>query len=148
MGHYYRRACDFGSYHFTYKCCQSLAICRLTSRRSQPPLALLVPLSRFTSRVGGGSAFYVRRLHHITRKDKINEHIRTRQALTRSKQLASLLHLLLPTRSAHHCSQADSWSRLDAEFRPPACSAIHSFPDSSRVWHFRSCHRVTSCRRC
>src|SRR5664280_178014 len=34
----------------------------LTSRRSQPPLALSVPLSRFTSRVGGGSAFYVRRL--------------------------------------------------------------------------------------
>src|ERR1017187_4818841 len=32
----------------------------LTSRRSQPPLALSVPLSRFTSRVGGGSAFYVR----------------------------------------------------------------------------------------
>ena len=32
----------------------------LTSRRSQPPLALAVPLSRFTSRVGGGSAFYVR----------------------------------------------------------------------------------------
>ena len=34
---------------------------RLTSRRSQPPLALSVPLSRFTSRVGGGSAFFVRR---------------------------------------------------------------------------------------
>jgi len=34
--------------------------CGLTSRRSQPPLALAVPLSRFTSRVGGGSAFYVR----------------------------------------------------------------------------------------
>src|ERR1022692_4326859 len=30
-----------------------------TSRRSQPPLALAVPLSRFTSRVGGGSAFFV-----------------------------------------------------------------------------------------
>ena len=28
---------------------------------TQPPLALAVPLSRFTSRVGGGSAFYVRR---------------------------------------------------------------------------------------
>src|ERR1035437_8803245 len=38
---------------------------RLTSRRSQPPLALSVPLSRFTSQVGGGSAFYVR--HHIVR---------------------------------------------------------------------------------
>ena len=33
---------------------------RPTSRRSQPPLALFVPLSRFTSRVDGGSAFYVR----------------------------------------------------------------------------------------
>ena len=35
---------------------------RLTSRRSQPPLALSVPLSRFTPRVGGGSAFFVRPL--------------------------------------------------------------------------------------
>jgi hypothetical protein len=34
----------------------------LTSRRSQPPLALAVPLSRFTPRVGGGSAFFVRRM--------------------------------------------------------------------------------------
>src|ERR1039458_7070420 len=40
----------------------------LTSRRSQPPLALAVPLSRFTSRVGGGSAFYVRRHSHIYEK--------------------------------------------------------------------------------
>src|ERR1035437_4955472 len=47
---------------------QRLPICRtsnlnppgLTSRRSQPPLAASVPPSRFTSRVGGGSAFYVR----------------------------------------------------------------------------------------
>ena len=31
-------------------------------RRRQPPLARSVPLSRFTSRVGGGSAFYVRLL--------------------------------------------------------------------------------------
>src|ERR1017187_2917896 len=57
--------------------------CRLTSRRSQPPscpaiaserrlMALAVPLSRFTSRVGGGSAFYVRRTHtsNNKRKDK------------------------------------------------------------------------------
>ncbi len=36
--------------------------CGLTMRRSQPPLALAVPLSRFTPRVGGGSAFFVRRL--------------------------------------------------------------------------------------
>jgi hypothetical protein len=36
-------------------------LCSLTSRRSQPPLARSVPLSRFTSRVGGGSAFFVRR---------------------------------------------------------------------------------------
>ena len=37
---------------------------RLTSRRSQPPLALSVPLSRFTPRVGGGSAFFVRLLDY------------------------------------------------------------------------------------
>ncbi len=36
----------------------------LTSRRSQPPLALSVPLWRFTSRVGGGSAFYVSHADH------------------------------------------------------------------------------------
>src|SRR5208282_249811 len=49
---------------------QPLSTCRtgnlnppsLTSRRSQPPLALSVPLSRFTSQVGGGSAFFVRPL--------------------------------------------------------------------------------------
>ena len=34
----------------------------LTSRRSQPALALAVPLSRFTSPVAGGSAFFVRPL--------------------------------------------------------------------------------------
>jgi hypothetical protein len=31
-------------------------------------LALAVPLSRFTPRVGGGSAFYVRRLTHVYEK--------------------------------------------------------------------------------
>jgi hypothetical protein len=34
-----------------------------TQQLTQPPLALAVPLSRFTSRVGGGSALVVRRLH-------------------------------------------------------------------------------------
>src|ERR1017187_5327247 len=42
--------------------------CHLTSRRHQPPLALAVPLSRFTSRVGGGSAFYVRCRSRIAMK--------------------------------------------------------------------------------
>ena len=37
-----------------------------TSRRSQPPLALSVPLSRFASQVGGGSAFFVRPLHSMS----------------------------------------------------------------------------------
>jgi hypothetical protein len=37
-------------------------------------LALAVPLSRFTSRVGGGSAFFVRRLtHHIIMDTKYNK---------------------------------------------------------------------------
>jgi hypothetical protein len=31
-----------------------------SQQRAQPPLALAVPLSRFTPRVGGGSAFFVR----------------------------------------------------------------------------------------
>ena len=52
---------------------QALRSCRtsnlnppcLTSRRSQPPLALSVPLSRFASQVGGGSAFYVRPISHV-----------------------------------------------------------------------------------
>ena len=43
---------------------RSLPSCFLTSRRSQPPLALAVPLSRFMSRVGGGSAFFVRLQAH------------------------------------------------------------------------------------
>ena len=46
-----------GCFHFSYHWSLSL-----TSRRSQPRLALSVPLSRFTSRVGGGSAFFVRRI--------------------------------------------------------------------------------------
>jgi len=33
-----------------------------TQQLTQPPLALSVPLSRFTPRVGGGSAFFVRRI--------------------------------------------------------------------------------------
>ena len=33
-----------------------------SQQRAQPPLARSVPLSRFTSRVGGGSAFFVRLL--------------------------------------------------------------------------------------
>jgi hypothetical protein len=37
----------------------------LPNKSRQPPLALAVPLSRFTSRVGGGSAFYDRRLEDI-----------------------------------------------------------------------------------
>jgi hypothetical protein len=41
---------------------------RLTSRRSQRPLALSVPLSRSTSRVGGGSAFFVRHLPRMARR--------------------------------------------------------------------------------
>src|SRR5271169_225612 len=39
-------------------------ICRLTSRRSQPPLPLRL---QSTPRVGGGSAFYVRRQKHFGR---------------------------------------------------------------------------------
>src|ERR1039458_8970262 len=45
---------------------------RLTSRWSQPPLALSVPPSRFTSRVGGGSTFYVRR-----QPDDVGQHSST-----------------------------------------------------------------------
>src|SRR5665647_13622 len=44
----------------------------LTSRRSQPPLALSVPLSRFTPLVGGGSAFYVRPHHTFMKNTTIS----------------------------------------------------------------------------
>jgi hypothetical protein len=36
----------------------------MTPNKSPEPLALAVPLSRFTSQVGGGSAFFVRPLDH------------------------------------------------------------------------------------
>src|ERR1035441_1842685 len=52
-----------GGYRSVCVVTRRVCISRLTSRRSQPPLALAVPLSRFTSRVGGGSAFFVR--HHL-----------------------------------------------------------------------------------
>ena len=38
-------------------------------------MALAVPLSRFTSRVGGGSAFFVRRLDHIMQHPIIQKYI-------------------------------------------------------------------------
>ena len=65
---------DIGFYFcrdVVYQICHSRC-CHLTSRRSQPPLALAVPLSRFTPRVGGGSAFYVRLLHTYYIYDKKN----------------------------------------------------------------------------
>src|ERR1039458_6499240 len=62
-----------GGYRSVCVVTRRVCISRLTSRRSQPPLALSVPLSRFTPRVGGGSAFFVRPHHtpqqiHIMKK--------------------------------------------------------------------------------
>src|ERR1039457_1692501 len=54
-------ACSFWSYQQDSDSQKEKDERCLTSRRSQPPLARSVPLSRFTSRVGGGSAFFVRR---------------------------------------------------------------------------------------
>src|SRR5271154_4973112 len=48
------------------------AMCN-TQQRAQPPLALAVPLSRFTSRVGGGSAFYVRLLERYAHRNHNTE---------------------------------------------------------------------------
>src|ERR1039457_7300691 len=45
-----------------------------SQQRSQPPLALAVPLSRFPSRVGGGSAFYVRHHGHATNNAEQDRH--------------------------------------------------------------------------
>src|ERR1039457_2686655 len=53
-------ACSFWSYQQDSDSQKEKDERCLTSRRSQPPLARSVPLSRFTSRVGGGSAFFVR----------------------------------------------------------------------------------------
>jgi len=50
----------------------------LTSRRSQPPLVLAVPLSRFTSRVGGGSALFVRHLRDTFMSDPSSENAQQR----------------------------------------------------------------------
>ena len=50
---------------------------RLTSRRSQPPLALSVRLSRFTSRAGGGSAFFVRLTRRMSALDHIDFELST-----------------------------------------------------------------------
>src|SRR5260221_4291236 len=63
------------SYSDFPSCGRKCASRRLTaSRRSQPPLALAVPLSRFTSRVGGGSAFLVSWVNHektFVRNDRL-----------------------------------------------------------------------------
>jgi hypothetical protein len=39
--------------------CKGSPLRKSQYRLSQPPLVASVPLSRFTSRVGGGAAFYV-----------------------------------------------------------------------------------------
>jgi len=71
------------------------------SRRSQPPLALSVPLSRFTSRVGGGSAFFVRRLR-ITMSDYAKTALEVLKLAPRylvSLGIIAALFLFLPDKS-------------------------------------------------
>jgi len=56
-----------------------------TQQLTQPPLALSVPLSRFTSRVGGGSAFVVRQ-HvriYINHSQKLEADIPDRRGICR-----------------------------------------------------------------
>src|ERR1035441_9133370 len=100
-------------------------LCRLTSRRSQPPLALAVPLSRFTPRVGGGSAFYVRLFSLLPA-------VRNLPAMEFSSMLASLRH--------------------DA---PPCCCVLmppaRTVPGSRRSWRvppMRSGNCATSRQKC
>src|ERR1039457_6792121 len=65
----------------------------LTSRRSQPPLARSVPLARFTPRVGGGSAFFVRRIHTMNDIEarKTRQEIRTLMGAYAGFQMATVL---------------------------------------------------------
>src|ERR1035437_4895616 len=97
---------------------------RLTSRRSQPPLALAVPLSRFPSRVGGGSAFYVRLFYRLP--------------LVRNPQVTEF-------------SSGRVWHRRDA--RPCYCApkpVARTVPRSPRFWRVPPTHNgscATSRRR-
>ncbi len=67
-----------------------------TQQRTQPPLALSVPLSRFTSRVGGGSALVVRRSNRMFMKRFITIAL---VSLTASIALARFVSGYYPPRS-------------------------------------------------
>ena len=55
-------SCEFGVGFLVAPKRMIMILLPLVSPRSQPPLVLSVPLSRFASRVGGGFAFFVKQL--------------------------------------------------------------------------------------
>jgi hypothetical protein len=55
------------SLRWTFENSHNSTLCN-SQQLTQPPLALAVPLSRFTSQVGGGSAFFVRPLRTTMKK--------------------------------------------------------------------------------
>src|ERR1019366_3953311 len=91
----------------------------VSSRRSQPPLALAVPLSRFTSRVGGGSAFYVRRLTHAqVIHDLLIMNLTS--AFIRTVLMAALLYTASFVLPCAHAQQSDAVRIQFLEFKSKA----------------------------
>src|ERR1035437_4459092 len=87
------------------------------SRWSQPPLALSVPPSRFTSRVGGGSAFYVRPTTHY-------EKFATLDLCARSSRCAAHRRIAF-----HESGDSDDSDAIDA------CSLCHRHRSVFQAWH-------------
>jgi hypothetical protein len=75
----------------------------MTSRLSQPPLALAVPLSRFTPRVGGCSVFFFKQ---HSRREKKQLHLVNSMRHTCSNS-CPILYVLLgaqKARRSHYCA--------------------------------------------
>jgi len=86
-------------------------------------LALAVPLSRFTSRVGGGSAFYVRLLGaHYFMSDDINQQIlaEIRKSRRSTQILLSVIGAILLLATFYRQKPAEpahSWSAVQTAIR-------------------------------
>src|SRR5271170_2299690 len=99
---------------------QSLPICRtgnlnpprLTSRRSQPPLPLRL---QSTPRVGGGSAFYVRLLDHMSQHSTIKMRLLHTGIFALVGMATLLLQGCYPWSEQEHESGAYHGRLLDAE---------------------------------
>ena len=114
-------------------------------------MALVVPLSRFTSRVGGGSAFFVRPLRAMTKpKPKfqligdypITEYkcgARAGESVRLRRDIVTVDHKGNPTGVVHH--KDEIWTVLSGSVEPPVVVWLkqpdgkrHTWSDDDDFW--------------